>query len=534
MSLELLILLLAAVAAVSGAARRVGVPAPFALVVAGLVASAVPGVPRIELDPDTVLVLVLPPLLYSAALSTAYADFRANLRPIGLLSVGLVLFTAGCVGLVAHLVAPDLPLAAALALGAIVAPPDAVAATAVARRMALPRRVLTILEGESLLNDATALVVYRIAVAAALAGTTTWSGVATDFLVAAVGGAAIGYALAVGIAWVRRRLDDPLLENAMSLLTPFAAFLPAEHVHASGVLAVVVAGLYLGRRAPVLLSSSTRLQGQALWAMVTFLLEGFVFALIGLQLPAVLDGLADRPLTETLLTAGAVTLTVVVARFAWVFPATYLPRRLSRRIREKDPAPPWRYPALIGWAGMRGVVSLAAAFALPADMPGRDLILFTTFVVILTTLVVQGTTLPWLVRRLDLDDDGSAERTDREVAVADHHIARSALAELERVAAEEHLPASVVDELRSHLEDRVRHAHAVLGGCPGEDEYDDGARPSDARALQERVSTAELRQRLVAVERAELLRLYDERDIDDEVLRRVQAQLDVEEVGLQT
>ena len=534
MSLELLILLLAAVAAVSGAARRVGVPAPFALVIAGLLASAVPGVPRIELDPETVLVLVLPPLLYSAALSTAYADFRANLRPIGLLSVGLVVFTAGCVGLVAHLVAPDLPLAAALALGAIVAPPDAVAATAVARRMALPRRVLTILEGESLLNDATALVVYRIAVAAALAGTTTWSGVATDFLVAAVGGATIGYALALAIAWVRRRLDDPLLENAISLLTPFAAFLPAEHVHASGVLAVVVAGLYLGRRAPVLLSSSTRLQGQALWAMVTFLLEGFVFALIGLQLPAVLDGLADRPLTETLLTAGAVTVTVVVARVVWVFPTTYLPRRLSRRVRDKDPSPPWRYPALISWAGMRGVVSLAAAFALPADMPGRDLILFTTFVVILTTLVVQGTSLPWLVRRLDLDDDGSAERTDREVAVADHHIARSALAELERVVAEERLPVTVVDELRSHLEDRVRHAHAVLGGCPGEDEYDDGARPSDARAIEERVTTAELRQRLVAVERAELLRLYDERDIDDEVLRRVQAQLDVEEVGLQT
>jgi Na+/H+ antiporter len=530
-SLELLIVLLATVAAVSGAARRVGVPAPFALVVAGLAASAVPGMPRVELDPDTVLFLVLPPLLYAAALSTAYADFRANLRPIGLLSVGLVLFTTACVGLVAWWVVPDLPLAAALALGAVVAPPDAVAATAVARRMALPRRVLTILEGESLLNDATALVAYRIAVAAALAGTVTWQGVLGDFLLAAAGGALIGYGLGVSIAWLRRRLDDPLLENALSLLTPFAAFLPAERVHASGVLAVVVCGLYLGRRAPVLLSSSTRLQGQALWSMVTFLLEGFVFALIGLQLPQVLEDL-DRPLGEVALAAVAVTVTVVVSRFAWVFPATYLPRRLSRRVRERDPAPPWRYPALIGWAGMRGVVSLAAAFALPTDMPGRDLVLVVTFVVILTTLVVQGTTLPWVVRRLDLDDDGSAERTDREVAVADHHIARTALAELDRVLAETDLPVTVVDELRGHLEDRVRHAHAVLGGCPGEDEYDDGARPSDARALVDRVTTAEVRQRLLAAERAELVRLYEERDIDDDVLRRVQAQLDVEEVGL--
>jgi monovalent cation/hydrogen antiporter len=532
-SLELLIVLLAAVTAVAGVARRLGVPPPFALVLAGLAASAVPGVPRVELEPETVLYLVLPPLLYAAALSTAYADFRANLRPIGLLSVGLVLFTTVCVGLVAHWVVPDLPLAAALALGAVVAPPDAVAATAVARRMALPRRVLTILEGESLLNDATALVAYRIAVTAALAGATTWTGVLSDFLVAALGGAAIGYALAVAIAWLRRRLDDPLLENALSLLTPFAAFLPAEHVHASGVLAVVVCGLYLGRRAPVLLSSSSRLQGQALWGMVTFLLEGFVFALIGLQLPAVLEDL-DRPAGEVALAAVAVTATVVVARFAWVFPATYLPRRLSRRIREKDPSPPWRYPALIGWAGMRGVVSLAAAFALPEDMPGRDLILFTTFVVILATLVVQGLTLPWVVRRLDLDDDGSAERTDREVAIADHHIARTALAELERVLAEGPLPVTVVDELRGHLEDRVRHAHAVLGGCPGEDEYDDGARPSDATALEERVTTADLRRRLLAAERAELLRLYEERDIDDEVLRRVQSQLDVEEVALPT
>ncbi|MCU1674104.1 MAG: Na+/H+ antiporter [Frankiales bacterium] len=532
MSFEVVLVLLACVAAISGIARRYGLPAPFALVLAGLAAGLVPGTPQIELDPDVVLVLILPPLLYAAALSTAFADFRDNLRPIGLLSVGLVLVTTAAVGVVAHLVVPDLSLPAALALGAIVAPPDAIAATAVARKMALPRRVLTILEGESLLNDATALVAYRIAVGAAVAGTASWGHAGGQFVLAAGGGAAVGLALGSAIAALRRRLDDPLLENALSLLTPFAAYLPAEALHASGVLSVVVVGLYIGRRSPVLLSSSTRLQGQALWSMITFLLEGLVFALIGLQLPTVVQGLSGRdPRDVALLTVGTV-LAVVLTRIAWVFPATYLPRALSRRIREQDPAPPWQGPAVISWAGMRGVVSLAAAFALPSNMPGRALILFVTFVVILTTLLLQGLTLPWVVRRLGQDDAGAAERTERAVAVADHHVARTALAELERVVDEERVPPGVADELRGHLEERVRHAHAVLGGCPGEDEYDDGARFDGADVLRDAVSAVQLRRRLLDVERAELVRLYSVRDIDDEVLRRVQQQLDVEEVGL--
>lgn len=532
MSFELVLVLVAAVAAVSGAARRLGLAPPLVLVLAGLGVGYIPGVPRIELDPKTVLVLVLPPLLYSAALRTAFADFRDNLRPIGLLSVGLVLFTIAGVALVAHFVVPSLPLAAALTLGAVVAPTDAIATTAVAREFALPRRILTILEGESLFNDATALVSYRVAVAAAVAGTFHWGGALRDFVIAAVVGAGFGYALGWLLAILRRRLDDPLLENAISLLTPFAAFLPAEHLHASGVLSVVVCGLYLGRRAPMLLSSSTRLQGQALWSMVTFLLEGFVFALIGLQLRQVITGLSGHPVGEVAATAVAVTFTVIVARIIWVFPATYLPRRLVKRIRERDPAPPWRYPMLISWAGMRGVVSLAAAFALPSNMPGRDLILFTTFCVILATLVLQGLTLRSVAKLLGLQDEGATERADREVAVADHHVARTALAELADIETQEALPVSVVDELRRHLEERVRRAHAVLGGCPGEDEYDDGARPEDASAIREKDTADQVRRRLLDIERAELLRLYDERDIDDEVLRRMQQQLDLEELGL--
>jgi Na+/H+ antiporter len=532
MTLELLVLLLAVVTALSGLARQLKVPSPFVLVIAGLALGYLPGLPRVQLDPDVVLVLVLPPLLYAAALSTAFADFRDNLRPIALLSVGLVLVTAFAVGAVAHLVVPDLPWAAAVALGAIVAPPDAVSATAVARRMALPRRVLTILEGESLLNDATALVTYRIAVTAAVAGGTTLTGAAGDFVVSAAGGAAVGLAVGLLLARLRRRLDDPLLENAMSLLTPFAAYLPAEELGASGVLSVVVAGLYLGRRAPSLLSSSTRLQGQALWAMVTFLLEGFVFLMIGLQLPTVVDELGGHSFAELAGAATAVSATVIVVRFAWVFPATYLPRKLSRRLRERDPAPPWQGPAVISWAGMRGVVSLAAAFALPERMPDRHLILFLTFCVILVTLLLQGLTLPWVVRRLGLDDAGAVERTDRAVAVADHHIARTGLAQLERIQVERPVPEAVVDELRGHLEERVRRAHAVLGGCPGEDEYDDGARQEDASALSDAAAQNEVRGQLVQAERGELLRLYDNRVIDDEVLRAVQQQLDVEELAL--
>ena len=531
MDFEVVLVLVAVVAAVSGVARRVGVPAPFALVVVGLLGGFVPGMPEVELDPEIVLVLILPPLLYAAALSTSYADFGQNLRPIGLLSVGLVLVTTAVVGFAVHLVVPSLPLAAALALGAIVAPPDAVAATAVARRMALPRRVLVILEGESLLNDATALVAYRIAVGAAIAGTASWGDALAEFVVAAAGGAAIGLALGWALAALRRRLDDPLLENTLSLLTPFAAYIPAESVHASGVLSVVIAGLYLGRRSPVLLSSDARLQSQALWSMVTFLLEGIVFALIGLQLPTILREL-DAPAGEVALATGVAIAAVVLTRIAWVFPATYLPRRLSRRLRERDPAPPWQGPAVISWAGMRGVVSLAAAFALPEDMPGRDLILFVTFCVILATLLLQGSTLPWVVRRLGLDDAGALERTERAVAVADHHVARVALAELERIAEDERMADAVVDELRGHLEERVRRAHAVLGGCPGEDEYDDGAADDGADVLRDAMTTVQVRRRLVETERAELLRLYAARDIDDEVLRRVQHQLDVEEIGL--
>ena len=352
-----LIALLAGSLTITALARRWGASPPLVLVVVGLAVSFVPGVPAYEIDPDLVLLLVLPPLLYSAALDSSYLRFRDNLRPIGLLSVGLVLFTTVVVGLAAWWLVPGLPLAAALVLGAVVAPPDAVAASAVGRRLGLPRRVMTILGGESLVNDATALTAFRVAVAVAAGATyTVWQGIGV-FALAALGGTAIGWAVGWIVHRARLALRDGVLESAIGLIVPFAAFLLAEEVHASGVIAVVVAGLYLGHRSPQG-GPASRLQEQAVWKAADTLLESLVFALIGLQLRTVVEEV-DTGLGRLLLIGLVLTLVTVVARIVWVFPATYVPRWLSRRLRERDPSPPWQVPAVISWAGMRGVVTLS-------------------------------------------------------------------------------------------------------------------------------------------------------------------------------
>ncbi|GAA4964629.1 Na+/H+ antiporter [Kineococcus glutinatus] len=516
------LLLLLAVTAIAGAARRYGLPGPILLVLAGVLASGVPGVPGYELDPGFVLVLVLPPLLYSAALTSSLQGFRQYRRPIGLLSVGYVLFGTLLVGFAAHALVPGLPLATALVLGAVVAPPDAVAASAVARRMGLPRKIMTILEGESLVNDATALTAYRVAVAAAVTGGFSLLEGAARFAWASAGGVAIGLLVAVVVVWVRRRLDDPVVENAVSLLTPFAAFLPAEEVGASGVLAVVVAGLLLGNRNPVVVGSAARMQTAAVWRMVDFVLEGVVFALIGLQLPRVLEALADngRSAGELALSALAVVAVVVLGRFAWVFPATYLPPLLSRRVRAREGWPPWRGLVVVSWAGMRGVVSLAAAFAVPevdeagAPLPGRDLLLFLTFCVIAATLVVQGSTLAAVIRLVGVRQDPGQDRLSAAAAV--ETAASAALADLEEQLAreEEPLPPGVEERLRQVVEARRLRAWERLG-------RQDVETPSAAYRR--------LRVRMLGVERRTLVRLRDEGRIPDELLHEALRELDHEE-----
>jgi Na+/H+ antiporter len=516
-----LIGLLVGAFAVTAVARRLNVSAPLLLVVVGLAVSFVPGIPDYQIDPELILWLVLPPLLYSAALDSSYLRIRQNLRPIGLLAVGLVLVTTAVVGVVAWWLVPGLPLASAFVLGAVVAPPDAVAATAVGRRLGLPRRVMTILGGESLVNDASALTAYRVAVAVAAGASYGLLQGLGVFALAAAGGVAIGWALGWVVHRVRLLLRDGVLESALGLLVPFVGYWVAEEAHTSGVLAVVMAGLYLGHRGhqagPV-----ARLQDEAVWKALDVLLEAFVFALIGLQLRSVVEAV-DDDLGLLTLTGLALLAVAVLVRIAWVFPATYLPRWVSKKLRSRDPYPPWQVPAVISWAGMRGVVSLAAASAIPlttrngGPFPGRDEIIFLTFLVTVGTLLLQGWTLPTVIRRL-----GFSRRDDYTDALAEaqaqNDAARAAAARLDELDDGDPLAERAVAKLRAGLEARSNAAWERLGGP------DDDATPS---AVYRR-----LRRELLAAEREVFLRHRDARRIDDEVFRRIQRELDLEEVML--
>jgi monovalent cation/hydrogen antiporter len=512
--LEVVVLITIAVLG-AALARRLGLLAPIVLVVAGLALSYVPGFGDVRLDPQIVLVGILPPLLYVAAIRTSVPAFRFNLRPILLLAVGLVVVTAVVVGLVVHALLPSVPLAICIALGAVVAPPDAVAATAVARRIGLPRRVVTILEGESLINDATALVLLRVAVASAAGAAVGLTNVAGEVLVAAGGGLFLGAAGAVVIGFFHRRIKDPLLDNALSLLTPFLLAFLSEAIHASAVVAVVVAGLALGHKLPVLMSAASRLQMDAFWRIVRFLLEGLVFLLVGLQLREILDRLGDTPRGTVMAVTAAVLATLVVTRFGWVFPAAYL-ARLVPRVRRRDPAPPPQFPALIAWAGMRGVVTLAAALALPLQLAGgqpypRELFVWVAFAVILITLVAQGATLPVVARMLRMPADDPTADVLAEAAVL-QQAGRAARERLE--AAAEGAPAAVVQRLRQLIDQRTNTAWERLGG---------DARETPSQAY------ARLRQEMINAERDVIRAARDAGRIPEEVLVRAYRDLDLEE-----
>jgi CPA1 family monovalent cation:H+ antiporter len=501
-------------------ARRLGFIAPLVLLVGGLGLSFMPGLPEVHLESELVLIGILPPLLYVAALQTSVPAFKHALRPILLLAVGLVALTAFVVGFVVHALLPAVPLSACIALGAIVAPPDAVSATAIARRIGLPRRVVTILEGESLLNDATALVLVRIAVGAL-------SGIAVGFwqiggqvLLKAGGGVLIGWAAAIGAAWLHKKIKDPLLDDAVSLLTPFVVVIVAEELRTSSVVAVVMTGLYLGHRIPYLLSATSRLQMEAVWRLITFLLEGVVFLLVGLQLRGLIADL-DVGLGTTAEVTGFVFLTLIAVRFAWMYPATYL-ARLIPRIRSREERPPPSVPAVIAWAGMRGVVTLAAALTLPdpadknyhgLDYP-RPLFIFVAFAVIVLTLLIHGTTLPWLARRLGVHEDTSTEDALAEAGVQ-HAAGRAALQRLEETA--DGAPPSVVERLRGLVDSRANNAWERLGSQQQET-------PSAAYGR--------LRREMIMAERHVFKTARNEGRIPEEVLTRAQRDLDLEESQL--
>ncbi|GHF65710.1 Na+/H+ antiporter [Streptomyces thermodiastaticus] len=519
-----LLLLVAGSAAVAGAARRTPVPAPLLLVAAGLAVSYVPGIPDYTLDPGVVLPLLLPPLLYTAAVDSSYLDLRAQVRTVALLSVGYVLFAALAVGWVAYLIVPGLPLTAALVLGAVVAPPDAVAATAVARRVGLPSRITTVLQGESLLNDATAITAYKVALAAAVGEGATWAGGVREFLVAAIGGVGVGLVLMAPLHWLRTHLKEALTQNTLSLLIPFAAYGVAEQVHASGVLAVVTVALYLGHRAWEV-DFATRLQEEAVRRMAAFVLESAVFALIGLQLPVVLGGVGSYRAADAAWYAAVVFLVVVAARFAWVYPVTYLPR-LLRRVRGREDNPTWRDAMVTAWAGMRGVVSLAIAFSVPpvlhdgTPFPGRSMILFLTFTTVIGTLVVQGLTLPPLIRALkfpgrDPQADTLAEaNTQAQASLAAERRLEELLADARNA-----LPPPLADRLRGVLARRRNSVWERLGQT----------NPVTGESVDD--TYRRLSREMIGAERAVFVRLRDSRYIDDEMLRTLLRRLDLEEAA---
>ena len=522
--IEIFVAMLLAVAALALLARKLHIPYPILFVIGGLLLGLIPSLPRVRLDPELVFVFFLPPLLYPAAMFTSWRDFRANLRPISLLAIGLVLFTTVAVALLAHHFM-GLPLAAGFVLGAIISPPDAIAATAIAQRLRIPRRIVTILEGESLVNDSTALVAYQFAKVAVVTGTFSWLQASGQFFLVSLGGILLGLAVGWLAEWFHRRVEDAPIEVTVSLLTPFAAYLPAEHFGVSGVLSVVAAGLYLGWRLPEITDYRTRLEARPVWDMVGFLLNGFVFILIGLQFPEVLSGLTDKTYTpQQLIWYAVITSAAVIGvRILWVFPATYLPRILFKRICERDPCPSWRHVMIIGWTGMRGVVSLAAAMALPLEIkpgvpfPGRDLILFLTFVVIFVTLVLQGLSLPPLIRWLGIKDDGTREREEREARLKAN---QAALIRLTEIAESDPTKADAMQRLRVEYEDHILQLKASAPGRAGKkvrifsDEY-------------ERLSQVALEQ-----ERKTLLELRNTSAISDEVLREIQSDIDLAEARL--
>ena len=523
--IRLLLGLLAAVALLAAIGRRFGIPDPIAFALGGLVLALVPGIPVIALPPSLVLVVFLPPLIFAAAQDTSWAEIRREAWPIFLLAVGLVIATMGTVAVVARALAPELTWPAAFALGAIVSPPDSVAAKAIADTLHMPRRLVAILSGEGLVNDATALLAFQVASGAAVAGTSFALGpTAARFLYTAVASVAAG--LAVG--WIGRhildRIGDPAVENTVMLLLPFGAFLPAEAVHASGVLAVLSLALYLSRYSVVIASSTSRLQGPVLWEMIDFLLTGLSFVLVGLQLRSSARRLLDGGATVIVVTA-AVCLTVIVVRPIWIFATGWFSHSVRSVFVERAALKPTtRVLTVLSWAGMRGVISLAVALSLPQTtetgqpFPGRDLIVFITFALILVTLVGQGLTLPLIIRRLGVEAvAGQAE--DAEL-LAQSRMTRAALHELDSRAAEVGSSPNVVERARGSYASRLERIEQLRAARASSS----AVRAEVARSHE---STRQLLDALIDVERAELQRIQNDAIIDGEMTRRLSTELDL-------
>jgi monovalent cation/hydrogen antiporter len=521
----ILVFILVTVAAVAIAANRTRIPAAILLVLVGLVLSVTPGLPRVELAPELVLLVVLPPLVYSAGVAMSWREFRHNIQWISLLAFGGVAFTTLAVAAVVHyLLGWDWSIG--FVLGAIISPPDEVAPLAIARRLGLPRRTMVVIEGEGLANDATALILYRFAVAAVATGTFSF-GAAFGVFVAIIAGE-IAFGLAIGYASLRLRrwAADPRVEIILSLLTPFAAYWPPEAVGGSGVLATVVCGLYISWNGPLLIPADTRLQGIFFWDLFIYVLEGALFLLTGLQARPLLDRIDQVSATDFAFAALVTTLAIIVARFLWVFPSLYLPRLLIPALRLVDPYPIWQRPFLISFFGVRGIVSLAAALALPlatisgAPFPHRDLILLLTFWIIIITLVGQGLLLPPLMRWLGLGAISEAEqKEERSAELAARRKAIDAVMQrLDKLERERALPTALVESLRVHELARLRRIEALDG------------QSDQARAFVE--LRDEIERLLIDAERRHIFGQLERGELIDEARLHIERELDLREAEL--
>jgi CPA1 family monovalent cation:H+ antiporter len=512
-------------AGLNALANWLNVPYPIPLVIGGLVLGLLPEIPNVQLNPDLVLLVFLPPLLYASAFFADLRALRTDARVISLSAIGLVLATAAAVAVIGHELI-GLPWAMSFALGAIVSPTDPAAATAIMRRVGAPRRLVNVLEGESMFNDATALVTYKVAVAAAVGQSVSGWQTVLEFFGDAAGGIAIGLAVGWAIGEVRKRVSDINTELTISLFSAYGAFIPAQQLGVSGVLAVVACGVYLGFRAPEIASPESRMQAYGLWSTLAFLLNAALFILIGLQLPEIVGGLSGRPVGQVIGYAAAVCAAVVAVRFLWNFLVTFVIRATDRRPSQVARRVSWRNRVVGSWSGMRGAVSLAAALALPlhtdtgAPLPGRELIQFITFALILVTVVGQGLTLPWLIRRLGVIEDGTEE--EREELRARLVIARVALDRVAELEAEDWTRDGTVERLRRLYEFRQRRFKIRAGKLEDEDGLEEGS------LLYQRMM-----HEIYVAQRQALVGLRNSRQISSEVMRRVEHELDLEESRLE-
>jgi monovalent cation/hydrogen antiporter len=518
-TLELVLILLVMAAGLAVLAQRLQTPYPILLVLGGLLLALVPGIGRVTIDPPLILLVFLPPLLFAAAWFTSWRDFAKNRRPIGLLAVGLVVATTSAVAAVAHAVIPGMSWSVAFVLGAIVSPPDAVAATTVMRRLKVPRRIVTIVEGESLVNDATGLVAYKFSLAAVTSGGFSVAALGERFVVVALGGIAFGLGVGWLAAQIHRRMEDFEVETVLTLLTPYAAYIPAEHLGVSGVLATVAAGGYLGWRNPELLSALTRFRGRGVWSVLLMIMSGLVFILIGLQLAAIREIRIGIPWLSLVAYSLIVSAVVIAVRLLYVPIAAYLPRLLSRRLRQRDPYPSWQAIALIGWTAMRGIVSLALALALPLALPDgrpfpqRDTIIVVSFVVILVTLL-QGLILPWVIRVLGFTEEDVDRVEEREGLIGASRAALAVLDELDRTSI---IHPSLLERVRAPYEERLARLTAEVHEDPE-------CKLSEGEAAAYR----RLRARALDAERKAIVALRNQGRMNEDVLHRLQEALDLE------